>query len=129
MTTVHDLQDTLASFKKSTLASGNGNGTPDAWQRLIVEKLALWARHPEEFADDGLKAPTTEVLADARDFAVFCRTRGVQAPLRVAPDGSGGVSFEWRFGALYQTVEFRAGGEAELLFYENGKLLRRQPIG
>src|ERR1017187_7065518 len=108
------LQDILASFKKPPSGEANGNGTPvglaktlstdegrNTWQRLIDEKLSDWARHPEQFEDeDGYKAPTADNLVRAAEFISCCRDHGIAPALRMAPDGDGGVVFEWYEGLI-----------------------------
>ena len=131
---VSTLQEILASFKRRDCVPGNGNGVSDRsrsdkWQRLIDERLNEWARHPEQFEDDGLKPPAAEAMTEACKFAAYCRDRGAKPPLRVAPDGSGGIVFEWHSVPFFHVVEINARGVAEKLVFENGKLLIREPIG
>ena len=131
------LQEKLASFRQVHHAEcyeANGSArtvreSTSAWQRVIDDKLIEWGRHPGQLEDDGIKPPTPLVLAKACEFATFCRDRDIDSPLRVSPDGSGGVVFEWRADPLYFSVEVNACGNTELLVFENSKLLNRNPIG
>ncbi len=127
------LQEKLAGFKKNPAANnGNGGGHDPytaAWQRLIDEKLDDWSIRPEQFDEEGVKAPTRKALWEALYFSVFFRNDNVEPPLRVAPDGSGGIAFEWRKGNEFDTVEIDANGKMVRLLYENGKLVVRQPLG
>jgi hypothetical protein len=102
--------------------------TPSAWQQIIDERLVACGQHAD-LADDDLQPPTAEVLDRACEFAAFCRDHGVDPPLRVVPNGAGGVVFEWRARPYFHTVEIRADGGAELLVFENSKLLTREAIG
>jgi hypothetical protein len=135
------LQDILASFKKAQPVGTNGKGDAapaellhsdearTAWQRLIDEKLIEWGRHPEQFEDeDGYKAPSADNLVRATEFITFCRDHGVGPALRMAPDGDGGVVFEWYEGAFCRYVEIHADGSMEYLVFEDARLLVRQSI-
>jgi hypothetical protein len=135
------LQEILALFKKTPSAETNGTGTPapahlprsdearNAWQRLIDDKLIDWGRHPEQFEDeDGYKAPSADNLVRATEFITFCRDHGVAPALRMAPDGDGGVVFEWYEGPSCRYVEIHADGSMEYLVFEDARLLVRQSI-
>ena len=140
------LQEILASFKKAPPGKTNGNGNPapaeppkssstaeerNAWQRLIDEKLIEWGRHPEQFEDeDGYKAPSADNLVRATEFIMFCRDHGVAPALRMAPDGEGGIVFEWTHNPpYYYYVEIRLDGKTELLVFHDHKLIVRETIG
>ena len=140
------LQEILASFKKTPSGETNGKGfaapadpaksistaaEKAAWQRLIDEKLIEWGRHPEQFEDeDGYKAPKADNLVRATEFSAFCRDHGVAAPLRIAPDGEGGIVFEWTHNPpYYYYVEIRLDGKTELLIFRDHKLIVRESIG
>jgi hypothetical protein len=131
------LQDQLASFKRPYVPvnSANVTGRSDAnhgarlWQQLIDEQQIEWGRHREQFDEAGVKPPTAEALARACEFAMYCRDRQTDPPLRAAPDGSGGITFEWQADPAFQTVEINDLGKTEMLSFENSKLMLRLPIG
>lgn len=136
------LQEILSSFKKPPSGKANGDGTPAelakavstdaqriAWQRLIDEMLIEWGRHPEQFEDeDGYKAPSADNLVRATEFIAFCRDRGLTPPLRMAPDGEGGIVFEWYEGLTSRYVEVHADGSMEFIMFEDCKLVSRQSL-
>lgn len=140
------LLDILASFKKVP-AESNGDGIPEttesvplpstfemrkAWQRLIDEKLIEWGRHPEQFEDeDGYKAPTAETLVRATELFAYCRDRGVLPPLRLAPDGEGGLVLDWKnIDPPYHVIaQIHSSGVMEMLEFHEGKLAARKQIG
>ena len=128
------LQDHLASFKRPYVPA-NAPARPPAnrnakiWQQLIDEQLIEWGRNPEQFDEDGVKPPTAQALAQACEFAMYCRDGQTDPPLRVAPDGSGGITFEWQIGPVFQTVEINEKGKTEMLSFESSKLTLRLPIG
>ncbi len=138
-----ELQQILVSYKNPVL--GEGNGKPvlfeslksistdegrNAWQRLIDDELIEWGRHPEQFEDDGYTAPRADNLVRATEFIAFCRDHGVAPPLRMAPDGEGGVVFEWKNNPPYHvTMEINAEGRMEMLVFLNCNLVTRERIG
>jgi hypothetical protein len=132
----------LASFKNPspidaigvTVDEPNSISTREdraAWQRLIDDNLIEWGRHPEQFEDeDGYKAPTADNLVRATEFIAFCRDRALIPPLRMAPDGEGGIVFQWKdIPPFYYYVEIHADGNTELLIFQDCQLMVRQPIG
>jgi hypothetical protein len=127
------LQNQLASFTvpyipatPTPLPDGKG---AKAWQQLIDDQLIEWGRHPEHFDEEGMTPPTACALGWACKLAAFCRDRQIDPPLRAAPDGSGGIAFEWRIGPVFLTVEVRQDGEVEMLTIENSKLMLRMRLG
>jgi hypothetical protein len=137
------LQEILAFFKKAPSGETNGKGMPaqaelprsdearNAWQRLIDEKLIEWGRHPEQFEDDGYKAPTADNLVRATGLVVYCRDKGVIPPLRMASDGEGGILFDWKNSSLpyHAVAQIHADGSMEMLVFHDCNLVARERIG
>ena len=139
------LQEIVASLPAMALA--NGKGTPTsaeveksnptneariAWQRLIDEKLIEWGRHPERFEDeDGYKAPGADILAQATKLVAYCRDHGVLPPLRMAPDGEGGIIFDWKNHdtPLHVVAHIHPDGAMEMLEFLDCNLVARKRIG
>lgn len=121
--------------------SANGTAAPSApaterdasqdrecWQRLIDGQLLEWGRDPEQLADDGIAAPTREIIVLACTVAARCRDAGLSPPLRVVPNGSAGLVFERLAGSVFETIEIRADGSVELASFQNSQLRHRQRI-
>lgn len=140
------LQETLSLWRKPAEATPTGkptsaesahNATRDklrssAWQRLIDEELIEWGRHPEQFQDeDGYKAPSAENLIRATELVAYCRDRGVVPPLRMAPDGEGGIIFDWKNNdpPSHVIAQIHADGVMEMLEFHDGTLVARRRIG
>jgi hypothetical protein len=139
------LQEIVASLP--AMAHANGNSSPasagpanssstnearNAWQRLIDEKLIEWGRHPEQFEDeDGYKAPGPDILAQATRLVAHCRDHGVLPPLRMAPDGEGGIVFDWKNSdpPLHVIAQIHPNGVMEMLEFLDCKLMSRKRIG
>ena len=66
----------------------------------------------------------------ATEFITFCRDHGVAAPLRIAPDGEGGIVFEWTHNPpYYHFLAIRLDGKTELSVFHDSKLVAREAIG
>src|SRR5437588_499127 len=74
------------------------------WQGFL-EKLQEWTRDPMQFEDDGLHAPSADVIERACRVAIMCRDLDWPPPMRVVPTGAGGVIFEHSSGDIYETLE------------------------
>jgi len=116
---------------ESALATGQNERqrTWFRWQEVIDNELADWAANPGQLEDDGLTAPSIQIIRLASEIAALCRDSGWVPPLRVVPNGAGGVVFERRDGAIFETLEIRADGSVEQATYENSRLrARRRPL-
>lgn len=92
----------------------------EAWQRLIDDYLVEWGRDLTRLAEDDLVAPSRELIDYACVVAMACRDDGVPAPIRVVPDGEGGVSFEWHDGPDFRSVNVCEDGTVWFsLFHES----------
>ena len=138
------LQEIVASLPP--LANANGNSPPasvqapnpnptnearHAWQRLIDEKLIEWGRHPEQFEDeDGYKAPAADILAQATKLVTYCRDHDVLPPLRMSPDGEGGIVFDWKNSdpPRHVIAQIHPDGVMEMLEFQDCKLITRKRI-
>lgn len=139
------LREIVASLPAMAYANGNGapasaapvnsnstNEARKAWQRLIDEKLIEWGRHPEQIEDeDGYKAPAAEILAQATRLVAYCRDHGVRPPLRMAPDGEGGIIFDWKNSdpPLHVIAQIHPDGVMETLEFLDSNLVSRKRIG
>ena len=64
------------------------------WDSMIDDCLLEWARDPTKLEDDDVVAPSARVIHRACRVALDLRDAGWAAPLRVVPDGEGGICFE-----------------------------------
>lgn len=70
----------------------------DRWEKALAQ-LRKWSADPSQLEDEGVIAPTRETISRAYLAAVTARDNGVPAPLRVVPDGEGGIVFECADGS------------------------------
>lgn len=82
----------------------------------VCDTLLKWLADPLDLEDDGIDAPTEELIESALAFSSFFGLREnnpVPAPTSVAPTPDGGISFEWRMGADLEIAEIVEVGKAE----------------
>lgn len=111
--------------KDDSLASSLDPRNWDAWQEVIDEKLIEWGRDPGQLAEDDLIPPTRESVQRATRIALAFRDDGDPPPLRVVPDGDGGIVLErWR-DSLTESIEIDAQGVAEYVVCRHGRVTQR----
>lgn len=98
----------------------------EGWQRIINSFLCVWCENPSILEDDEFVPPSAAVIHRAIDVARDFREKGLAPPLRVVPDGDGGLSFERREGNLSQSLDVLKDGTVELLTFVDCKLVNRQ---
>ncbi|HEX8522845.1 MAG TPA: hypothetical protein VF669_11350 [Tepidisphaeraceae bacterium] len=101
----------------------------DAWNQIVDRSLIEWALHPERIEEDGLEAPTARSLDRAARIALNMRAKATPPPQRVAPDGDGGIVFEWMESEKHLTLACDRGGKLEIREFENGQLRHREQLG
>ena len=99
-----------------------------AWQDLMDKQFSSWASDPEQLGDDGIEAPSVEIVRLARDVATVLREQNVESPDRVVPNGDGGIVFRWRFGDFTWSLEVEADGSLESSLMEHDSLLCRHSL-
>ncbi len=113
---------TLATFDRER------KETRDAWDVVIDRRLIEWGKTPGILEDDGIVPPSPRVIRLASQLVMAMREQGAPAPLRVVPNGEGGVVFEREAGSLFQTIEIRADLSVEFASYRNARLVSRQRL-
>ena len=89
------------------------------WQVMIDERLVEWGRNPNQFDEEDFVAPDAEVLERACRIAMCWRDDGWPAPLRVVPDGEGGIAFERRSGSVFEALTINSDGTTELVVFRD----------
>lgn len=89
----------------------------------LRSQLEDW-RHDPSVLDDlpEVMAPTDKALLEALTFLDTCEP---DVPTFVAPDGEGGIVFEWRRDPEYVEVTISAEGAKERLRFVDCKLVER----
>lgn len=100
----------------------------DAWDAVIDRRLIEWGAAPSTLEDDGIAPPSLDVIRLASRLVIAMRDQGAAAPLRVVPNGEGGIVFERQSGPFFQTLEISADLTVELASYRNARLVSRQRL-
>lgn len=98
------------------------------WDRVIDYQLIEWGRNPRALEDDGIEAPTGEVILRARELAQILKNAGVAAPDTVVPDPNGGIVFERRAGDLIETFHVWDDGTVEYCRFNGAQLVERHAV-
>ena len=127
---------TLSSFVEGHPQSGSGDqmlasrirdraSSTDGWQQVIDEYLAPWILDPTSLEEEDLEPPSLEILRLACRVARCLQDKGWDPPLRVVPDGEGGLVFERDAGACFQTLSILSSGLGELMTFDDCRLVSR----
>lgn len=117
-------QDDVSS--KNILASDlpqKSNPRYIAWQKIIDNQLIEWGRDTFQFDEEDFVPPTKISIKRANDLATEFRNRCLPEPLRVVPDGEGGIAFERRSERFFITLEISSDGSIEQNIFDDCRLI------
>ena len=98
------------------------------WDAMISQ-LLQWSDDPAEAGDDdGFDPPSYTAIGQALELARAWRDAEMVPPLRVLPDGEGGIAFERREGPSFKSLRVSADGTVELLAFENSRLISHDQL-
>ena len=97
------------------------------WQR-VLNTLAVWKQDPHELEDEGVEAPVPSAVSLASAVASLMRSRQIEPPGTVVPNGDGGLVFRWRRGETAWTMEFESDGSIDSFLVRSGKLICRHSL-
>lgn len=129
VTTLSDHAESLVGTK--TIGDEALAGNPDeasrnrdAWQRTIDHYLVEWGRDPSQLEDDDFVPPSLKTIGLAIKTAELLRNAvpPAPAPLRVVPNGEGGIVFERRAGDIFQSLEIQEDGSIQLDTFRDCRL-------
>ena len=89
----------------------------EGWERMINSFLIPWGQDPSLLDDDEYAPPSAQIIQLAAQVAMKFRDAGAPAPLRVIPDGEGGMSFERQDGKLFESLNISSEAEIELCVF------------
>ena len=98
------------------------------WREFIDGQLTSWASDPGQLSDDGVVAPSAELVQLAMSVAKMLRDRSVEPPDRIVPNGDGGIVFRWCSGDFTWSLELDADGSLKSFFLERDSLLSRHSL-
>jgi hypothetical protein len=99
----------------------------DDWQELIDYKLIEWGRDPDQLAEHELIPPTTRAVQRAIQIAKELQARKALPPMRVVPDGDGGIVMERWCGPWSVSIEIDHHGVTELVVVRDCHVVDRRP--
>ena len=125
---VFELVATRAASDQELFSDTGVREAAVGWGR-VIDKLLDWLNDPCAMEDEDFLPPSGDLIKRVCDFAIGFRDEQLPSPLRIVPDGDEGISFEWRRGVFFETINFDADGAIEWLQFEDCKLVRRIPLG
>ena len=99
-----------------------------AWKDIIDHQLIEWGRDPEQLADDGVAAPSREVVRLAIAFAKQMQNQDFQPAQRVVPDANGGIVFERRESDVVEVIHIWDDGMTEYQLFRGLDLVERHEL-
>ena len=97
-----------------------------SWIR-VIHALDSWLFNPPD-VEEGGSVPSPTAIQLGIDLALKMQHMHVPPPLRVVPNGEGGVAFERRADGRFHVVEIFEDGTAETTLFEDCKLVNRAQI-
>ncbi len=94
----------------------------------IIDTLREWQKDPAQLEDDEFITPTKEIIELALSYAQSLHDEANAVFTQVAPNGDGGICFEWNSGAKHEVVEIYDDGTAELIRFEGSRLVEKRAI-
>jgi len=107
--------------------AASDQSTRQAWQRLI-DQLTQWRRDPSQLADEGVDAPSAEIIDKAILVAERSQQRGLPAPSSVVSDANGGIVLERREGSVAEVLHLWDDGTVEYQRFQGTALVERRPL-
>ncbi|MBI3834564.1 MAG: hypothetical protein HY287_09585 [Planctomycetes bacterium] len=100
----------------------------EQWQEVIDRKLVDWGRNPQQLEYEELIPPTRFAIQSAAAIAMLCRDHALAPPMRVVPDGDGGIILERWKGSLSTSIEVARDGTVEVVVVEDCRVVSRQVL-
>ena len=120
-TTAADAQTLVGPIRDSQVERGK-------WQNIIDNYLIEWGKNPSLLEDEDIEPPSSEIISFACLIAQSFRDKGLTAPMRVAPNGAGGIVFERWSGQKFESIEIHSNQEIELCCFKDSKLIDRKTL-
>lgn len=100
----------------------------EGWERIINRFLIPWGQDPSLLDDDENTPPSKRIIHLAARVAIKFRNAGTPAPVRVVPDGEGGMAFEWQEGKSFQSLNVSCQEEIEFCVFDDCREVGRFPM-
>lgn len=96
----------------------------NAWNAAMT-RLLEWRRDPGQLMDEDVLPPKRGIIDAAYSLALKMRDMRLPGPLRVLPDGEGGIVFERQSGSSFETIGIEATGRIEIVSFEGSRVRSR----
>lgn len=93
--------------------------------QAVHDRLKNWIAHPEEFVEEGIIAPSHETIELAIQHVLKPLSNSGVA-CQVVADTHGGIVFERRNNADFESIRVTADGRIEQCRFQEGRLVDRQ---
>lgn len=113
---------------EAILSSGELQENRMGWENVIDRQLIQWAMDLSQPEEDGVEVPSRSIIGIGCGVAQSMRDAGMPPPLRVVPNGDGGIVFEHREGSLFETIEIDADGSVEIAVFLDSRLVSRRRL-
>lgn len=102
----------------------------EGWRAIINEHLLTWwVRGTPDVADEDLEPPTKAVIDLAIKIATaMSQEKQIAPPLRVVPNGEGGLVFERWADQVFERFELRRELSMEYTVFKNNTLVDRKSL-
>jgi hypothetical protein len=91
----------------------------------IIKKLDEYEDGKSGCEDYGLEPPSKAAIKEARRYVA---SKPVNPPMRICPDGDGGITMEWENSTGFFTAEFDPKSVSTIHTFIDGKLVKREVI-
>lgn len=88
------------------------------WERVII-RLLEWSKNPGGLLDEDYVPPERKILDLAITVAHWAHEKKWMPPTNVVPDGGGGVAFERKAGAVFQTLLITSDEQVKCLTFKD----------
>ncbi len=95
------------------------------WEQIIDHCIIEWGKNPPQSEEEDFEPPAKPIIDLAGEVVRYCRNRGLVAPQRVVPDGTGGIAFEFTEGDSFTTLQIYEDRSVELLLFKDCHLVER----
>lgn len=99
-----------------------------AWRSLLQSTLIHWIENPNDLEDEGLDAPSPQILEKALRVAERMRNEGFPQPTEIVRDPNGGIVFERNLPDESLVVHLWDDGAIERMRFQGSSLIERESI-
>lgn len=120
--------DTGADIRSSTTRDfGREDVAREAWQR-VLDMFSDWQHNPQQFDDEGVEPPTSNVIGEAIRCAQSFKNSGKPEPTTVVVDPNGGIVMERKERHFSEVLHIWDDGTSEYQRFHGAYLIDRRNL-